>query len=262
MKRSRELCGHADSNDGDDHKERPGEPDESSPAAKLSHRDLAEDDYQTEDNVKMKCWLPPHHAPLTFGSYREYESHYNLSHLNKCLECHKTFPSEHLLSIHIEELHDPLVRVRRDNGEHTYTCFVEDCDRKCLTPQKRRLHLIDKHMYPKNFFFDVTKKGISGRCSLLVDSTRHRRNSSTPSSMVQETRGQPGGGGTRGRGAGGLEDKSTVEAIPSPASEGGEDTEKSRVDREMMDLTGAMSALKFVPPSVRFGRVRAGFSKS
>lgn len=119
MKRSRELCGHADSNDGDDRKERPGEPDESSPAAKLSHRDPAVDDYQTEDNVKMTCWLPPHHAPLTFGSYREYESHYNLSHLNKCLECHKTFPSEHLLGIHIEEIHDPLVRVRRDNGEHT-----------------------------------------------------------------------------------------------------------------------------------------------
>lgn len=78
--------------------------------------------------------------------------------------------------------------------------------------------------------------------------------------MVQETRGQPRG--TRRRGASDLEDKSTVEAIPSPASEGAEDTEKSRIDREMMDLTGAMSALKFVPPSVRFGRVRAGFSKS
>ncbi|KAG2017135.1 hypothetical protein GB937_005733 [Aspergillus fischeri] len=30
-----------------------------------------------------------------------------------------------------------------------YSCFIEDCDRKCSTPQKRRMHLIDKHMFPK-----------------------------------------------------------------------------------------------------------------
>lgn len=30
-----------------------------------------------------------------------------------------------------------------------YGCFIEGCERKCSTPQKRRMHLIDKHMFPK-----------------------------------------------------------------------------------------------------------------
>lgn len=28
-------------------------------------------------------------------------------------------------------------------------CFVEDCDKLCADPAKRRLHVIDKHNYPK-----------------------------------------------------------------------------------------------------------------
>ena len=38
----------------------------------------------------------------------------------------------------------------------------------------------------------------------------------------------------------------------------------TKKDVEMEDLSGAMSALKFVPPSVRFGRggKRGGFSRS
>lgn len=30
-----------------------------------------------------------------------------------------------------------------------FGCFVEGCERKCSTPQKRRRHLIDKHMFPR-----------------------------------------------------------------------------------------------------------------
>ncbi|KAG5930381.1 hypothetical protein E4U42_001627 [Claviceps africana] len=67
----------------------------------------------------MRCSLPPHREPLAFQSYQEYETHYNTFHTNRCLECRKNFPSEHLLSVHIEESHDPLVRIKRDKGEHT-----------------------------------------------------------------------------------------------------------------------------------------------
>lgn len=130
-----------------------------------------------------------------------------------------------------------------------------------MTHQKRRMHLIDKHMYPKNFFFAVTRDGIDGRRSLLNDGSHHRRRSSTNSQAIKNSRrraslmegeivsSQP-------------EDKSK-EAPKSPAVKNVENKQEKHkpVDTEMADLTGAMSSLSFVPPSVRFGRGRAGFSK-
>jgi hypothetical protein len=44
-------------------------------------------------------------------------------------------------------------------------------------------------------------------------------------------------------------------------TEEGEASIHKKADTEMEDLTGALSSLQFVPPSVRFGRGRAGFSK-
>lgn len=69
---------------------------------------------------------------------------------------------------------------------------------------------------------------------------------------------------------------STLEAGPPEQQEGGEtdiieeETPEAATsgpkDVDIEDLSGAMSALKFVPPSVRFGRgggrARGGFSRS
>ncbi|OAQ84512.1 zinc finger domain-containing protein [Purpureocillium lilacinum] len=229
----------------------PGSPQR--PPSKIPELDTAIDDTQ-DDSCTMRCSLPPHKSPISFSSYGDYETHYHQFHTNRCLECSKNFPSDHLLGVHIEEWHDPLVKVRRDKGEHTYSCFVEGCDRKCLTHQKRRMHMIDKHMYPKNFFFSVTKDGIDGRRSLLVDHGHHRRRSSA-SVQSKETR----------RRASTLEEP---QAGPGPerspavgVEEGSTKNPKETQDADMADLTGALSALQFVPPSVRFGRGRAGFAK-
>ena len=227
-----------------------------------------------EDPVAMRCTLPPHREVLTFRSYDEYESHYIKSHTNRCLECRKNFPTEHLLSVHIEEFHDPLVVVKREKGEHTvrsstpfhlmfhdanmiqYSCFVEGCERKCMTHQKRRMHLIDKHMYPKNFFFAVTKDGIDGRRSLLNDGGHHRRRSST-NTQTKESRRRASLLEAGNTGA-----NEAYKSPPSPPAVGEKkSTGTEQVDKEMADLTGAMSSLQFVPPSIRFGRGRAGFSK-
>ncbi|KAM0486019.1 hypothetical protein ACHAPX_000718 [Trichoderma viride] len=47
---------------------------------------------------------------------------------------------------------------------------------------------------------------------------------------------------------------------PSTTADKGK-SKPEKADTDMADLTGAMSALQFVPTSVRFGRGRAGFSK-
>lgn len=67
----------------------------------------------------MRCSLPPHKEALTFSTYDDYESHYFKTHVNRCSECGKNFPTQHILNIHIEENHDPLILSRRDRGEKT-----------------------------------------------------------------------------------------------------------------------------------------------
>lgn len=97
----------------------------------------------------MRCSLPPHKHAVEFQSHEDYEVHYLKEHTNRCASCGKNFPTAHFLGLHIEENHNPLRETLQAKGEKTYGCFVEDCDRKCSTPQKRRLHLIDKHGFPK-----------------------------------------------------------------------------------------------------------------
>ncbi|KAI0393678.1 hypothetical protein F5Y17DRAFT_299749 [Xylariaceae sp. FL0594] len=223
------------------------------PAAKIAELDkLAVD---TSSAIAMKCSLPPHSEVLSFRTYEDYEVHYNKSHTNRCAECNKNFPSDHLLNVHFEDCHDAFAAVKRERGEHTYSCFVEGCDRKCRTPYKRRNHLIDKHMYPKNYFFALTKEGIDGRQSLLLDGGRHRRPSTATTASVTEP--------SRRRQSI-RQGEETTRRPGSNEMEVSPDSPAEVPDVEMDGLAGAMSALQFVPPSIKFGRGRgkAGFAKS
>ncbi|KAK4249951.1 hypothetical protein C7999DRAFT_29626 [Corynascus novoguineensis] len=233
----------------------------SAPAAKIAGLDLSSN--ASNGNVEVHCSLPPHREPEIFSSYSAYEAHYRDQHSNRCVQCRKNFPSAHLLGLHIEETHDSFAQVRREKGERTYSCFVEGCDRKCSTPQKRKMHLIDKHMYPKNFFFAITREGIDGRCSLLLESRgRHRRSSTAEARHLQptqaQTKAQAYGQAERLDGAGEL--AAAADDRQAPGS--GRQSPEQPPDEKMEDLTSAMSSLRFVPMSVRFGRgKRAGFAK-
>ncbi|KAI2466023.1 hypothetical protein F4781DRAFT_370834 [Annulohypoxylon bovei var. microspora] len=218
------------------------------------------DEYTADDNSNtftMKCSLPPHRDVLSFKTYSEYEAHHNRTHTNRCVECGKNFPSEHLLHIHIEECHDAFAIVKREKGEHTYSCFVEGCDRKCGTPQKRRSHLIDKHMYPKNYFFAVTKEGVDGRQSLLLEGGHRRRRSSTA------TNGS--GSKSTGRRQSLRQTESAKPVAEEPAKEVSKQVSSPAEvpDTDMEDLAGAMSALQFIPATIRFGhrKGKTGFAK-
>ncbi|KAL4942644.1 hypothetical protein BDV06DRAFT_191717 [Aspergillus oleicola] len=197
----------------------------------------------------MRCTLPPHTHPLTFTSYTDYEVHYRQSHVNRCTQCGRNFPTELFLTLHIEENHDSLMAARRGRGEKTYGCFVEDCERKCSTPQKRRMHLIDKHMFPKSYNFYIVNDGIDKQASMLRSSgaqTHRRRLSSTPSSpkegrlRYRQTSVSMGGSGPTST--------STTISGPTLGSEPG--PEPGTADAEMADLEKSMSALQFVPVSV------------
>ncbi|KAK5990255.1 Zinc finger protein [Cladobotryum mycophilum] len=250
MKRSREPEEHLEPDSQQGHSERFTDSNvEIRHVSKITELDSAVTDEQ--DEFAMRCSLPPHKEPLGFRFYSDYEAHYQNFHTNRCLECRKNFPTEHLLGVHIEECHDPLAK---------YSCFVEGCDRKCMTPQKRRLHLIDKHLYPKNFFFAVTKDGIDGRRSLLHEGG-HRRRSSSNAQPPKEIRLRAS---TQEPDISQQTSQPKPKLVPVDTKEDKakpQKTDSAQKDTDMAELTGAMSALHFVPPSIRFGRGRAGFSK-
>jgi hypothetical protein len=125
-----------------------------------------------------------------------------------------------------------------------------------MTPQKRRLHLIDKHMYPKNFFFAVTRDGVDGRRSMLLEGGHRQRRSSTTAmharrnSVIKSVRADQNDEDQH-RSADG-----NITQDPSPVRSNGSDA-------EMDGLAGALSSLKFVPRGLQFGRGggKAGFAK-
>jgi hypothetical protein len=117
------------------------------------------------------------------------------------------------------------------------------------------MHLIDKHMYPKNFFFAITREGVDGRRSLLLEGRGRRRRSSAAS--ASHPRASQGHGQEPA-----LQQKPTAPADDESATDPGWKAPEQQPDQEMENLSGAMSALQFVPMSIRFGRgKKSGFAK-
>ncbi|XPS75543.1 hypothetical protein M3J07_007618 [Ascochyta lentis] len=231
----------------------------------------------------MKCLLPPH-DPLAFASIQEFDVHYHKTHMNRCSECYKNFPDEHILHLHITENHDPFSAAKRDRGEQTYACLVPTCDRLCSTAPKRRMHCIDKHQFPKNYDFFIINDGIDRRNSMLRPT--HRRRSSTMTSTASNASRRRGESFASAAGDGmdlvqdETNDHANHQQEHAPRSahiklrgRGGfshpQGAGRGRGDRDEVttgstsaktdpvdSLTSSLSALQFVPHSVRMARGR------
>ncbi|KAF7251778.1 hypothetical protein EYD10_03080 [Varanus komodoensis] len=92
-----------------------------------------------------------------FHTLESYEHHYNVLHRNVCSFCKRSFPSPHLLDIHILEWHDSLFQMMAEK-RNMYQCLVESCPQKFKSSKDRRDHLVKVHQYPSDFRFDKTLK--------------------------------------------------------------------------------------------------------
>ncbi|KAL8736975.1 MAG: hypothetical protein Q9181_002143 [Wetmoreana brouardii] len=205
-------------------------------------------------SIAMKCSLAPHSEAITFPSFEEFEVHYAQVHTNRCSECQKNFPTDHFLGLHISENHDPLVESRKARGEKTFRCFVEGCDKVCSAPQKRRMHLQAKHYFPKDYDFFIVNDGIDRRSSMLR--TRHRRGSSAAARALHQNQ-KPGHVNHKQPSASEVIQTAKshrVEHQDIPSTVCSETNSLPKPTTDVDELTSTMSALKFVPPSVRFGR--------
>ncbi|KAK5077251.1 hypothetical protein LTR64_005270 [Lithohypha guttulata] len=206
-----------------------------------------EEEHVHADSYRMQCSLPPHDL-LSFASTREFDVHYAKEHTNRCSSCGKNFPSAHYLTLHIDEHHNPVREELAAQGEKTYSCFLEDCDKVCSTPQKRRLHLIDKHMFPRIYDFRIIDHGIDKSTSLLQGGQRRRLSTTTSigrqrrASSIQKTgmEQEATTSSAHPDGAGVVETTRYPPQKNEPGVAGGID-----------ELESSFAALKFVPSSVQ-----------
>jgi len=241
----------------------------------------------------VSCNLPPTCNPPNAGTIcsnsREFEQHYATYHTHICtapevkrtptsareVQCGKVFPDSRFLDLHISECHDPLVAVRRDRGERTFTCFVETCDGTFTTPKGRRLHLIDAHKYPKEYYFSVTTKGVGdilnkwGQGASLLRKewkTREPREKKNEDAMdVEPKEASPRSSISSDERApvtptDAIKPDTTLSQVSSPGAIQPirpitqADTKTSTPRSDLDDLTSGLSSLTLVPRSIRFGR--------
>ncbi|XP_057541974.1 uncharacterized protein LOC130820568 isoform X2 [Amaranthus tricolor] len=86
-------------------------------------------------------------------SLEGFEDHYNGSHTASCSVCHKAYPTQRLLSIHVSEVHDSYFKAKVARGYPMYECLVETCGLKFKSYKGRHQHLVDKHKFPSTFEF-------------------------------------------------------------------------------------------------------------
>ncbi|KAK9361894.1 hypothetical protein V1504DRAFT_450601 [Lipomyces starkeyi] len=191
----------------------------------------------------IKCTLPPHctHSPQSFASYPAFEQHYTTSHTLVCASCARSFPSQHYLDLHFSEFHDPFVAARRDRGEKVYTCFVEGCDKVCADTRKRRLHLIDKHGFPREFMFGVVAHGLRPNQTSLLYPPRKWKQVGDMRQTDCDHRDN---------------DSDTGDIVFRGPHQTADDDGEPEIDADLVAVERQFRGIKLVPDKIRFGRKR------
>uniref|UniRef100_T1IL16 C2H2-type domain-containing protein n=1 Tax=Strigamia maritima TaxID=126957 RepID=T1IL16_STRMM len=134
----------------------------------ISHSDHLEVEmYKFES---YRCQVPGCSAVLT--SQDSYNNHYNLTHKHVCNECHRIYPSAHLLDIHISEWHDAYFQLKSQK-ENSFHCLIETCVEVFATSKQRHKHLIQGHNFPSDFRFEIPnpKKSDKKTNKMVVETT-------------------------------------------------------------------------------------------
>ncbi|ORX91760.1 hypothetical protein K493DRAFT_48379, partial [Basidiobolus meristosporus CBS 931.73] len=170
-----------------------------------------------EASLTLACHVPPCNGRLVYPHNAAYEAHYEAVHKHVCHDCSKTFPGSRWLDLHLEERHDPIFKIRSERGEKLYRCFVMDCERRFSEPRKRRLHLIEKHKYPKSFNFRIVQTGLTKRWKAPKSGRSHKKTSA-------------------------------MEIVEPEIT-----TDSTSDDMDIVELTSSMNSLR-IPKNICFGR--------
>ena len=86
-----------------------------------------------------------------FLYFYRYEIHYNAMHKNVCSECHRSFPTSHLLEIHVLEWHDNMFQLLATKQDMVRTSFSIESSKSLallvFTPSEREAKTISLDGY-------------------------------------------------------------------------------------------------------------------
>ena len=134
-----------------------------------------DNDDEFNNNYEFCCKWP--RCKAKFTSVIEYDRHLFDQHNFTCSLCLQTFPTNHLLDIHLVEIHDSYFKARVDKAAKIvaqekekkkemidcddceesistatllYVCLVEGCRIKSASKSTRCQHLIQCHLWPES----------------------------------------------------------------------------------------------------------------
>ena len=139
-------------------------------------------------------------------------------------------------------------------------CLVEGCDKVCWTWSRRRLHVIDKHHFPRDYDFSVINDGIDNKTSTLQNAELglpYELSSKRADWVTKESQEDEQTVSAEGRSPSqhtlkpDQEDKSHLEPSHAP--------DKDLTTRDRYEsLVDSMASLKFIPNSVRLRKQPSG----
>ncbi|KAG5643353.1 hypothetical protein DXG03_001035 [Asterophora parasitica] len=183
---------------------------------------------------QLLCTLPPtcNHRATPLGSTRDLETHYATYHAHVCEQggCGAVFPDARLLEL--------------------FACHLSTCPKLFLTPKTRRLHLIQAHGYPKEYFFAVTNKGVGGLLKRWGEGASMIRGAWK---ARETTKGGSDEEDNDEMEAESAEDNPSNHKLARLATRVDDDGD-SNMDEALDGLADTMESLALVPPSIRFGR--------
>ncbi len=178
-----------------------------------------------------------------FVSVAAYASHYAVAHRHRCRTCGAVLPNVRLLDMHVAERHDKFFAATAKRRP-SYACVVDGCGGVFATPAERTEHLVQHHLFPRGFSYDLQRRGgrrrwqSTGRCRVTTNAPA----GAAPVTTTTTT--------------------STASSCSSSSSrmmeldeEEGEheQEEEAEGDPAVSDLTTAMRGLR-APTSISFGR--------
>ncbi|ROT69474.1 hypothetical protein C7M84_012367 [Penaeus vannamei] len=122
------------------------------PLRKVPCIDLDNEEFLHSKVGVIKCSAP--RCNKMFDTVAEHAAHQRACHNYGCSLCKQSFPSHHLLDLHLLEVHDSLFQLMAERRP-MYQCLLETCPEKFPNALERKGHCIRLHKFPADFRYDL-----------------------------------------------------------------------------------------------------------
>ncbi|XP_063604102.1 zinc finger protein 511-like [Penaeus indicus] len=152
------------------------------PLRKVPCIDLDNEEFLHNKVGVIKCSAP--RCNKMFDTVAEHAAHQRACHNYVCSLCKQSFPSHHLLDLHLLEVHDSLFQLMAERRP-MYQCLLETCPEKFSNTLERKGHCIRLHKFPADFRYDLNWRKL-GKEKKNRNGTKPNQNETSASMECEE----------------------------------------------------------------------------